>query len=112
MIMAEYKIREFVREGTSPFGEWFKELDSVAASKITTSLYRLGYGNFSNVQPVGGGVSEYKIDFGPGYRIYFGQDGDVLIILLTGGTKKTQRKDIMKAKAFWQEYKAGKKQGG
>jgi putative addiction module killer protein len=54
-------------------------------------------------------VFEYKIDFGPGYRVYFGQDKNVLIILLTGGTKKTQRKDIEKAKTFWQEYKYGKK---
>jgi putative addiction module killer protein len=112
MIMAEYEIREFIKEGLSPFGEWFKGLDSTAASKITTVLYRLQYGNFSNVQSVGGGVSEYKVDFGPGYRIYFGQDGNTLIILLTGGTKKMQSKDITKAKTFWQEYKAGKKQGG
>lgn len=111
-IMAEYEIKEFVKEGSSPFGNWFGDLDSIAASKITTALYRLQYGNFSNVQPVGSGVSEYRIDFGPGYRIYFGQDGNTLVILLTGGTKKTQSKDIEKAKTFWQEYKAGKKQGG
>jgi putative addiction module killer protein len=72
----------------------------------------LQYGNFSNVRSVGSGVSEYKIDFGPGYRIYFGRDGYTLIILLTGGTKKTQSKDIEKAKIFWQEYKARKKHGG
>jgi putative addiction module killer protein len=112
MTVAEYEIREFIKEGLSPFGEWFKRLDSIAASKITTALYRLQYGNFSNVQSVGGGVSEYKIDFGPGYRIYFGQDGNILIILLIGGIKKTQSKDITKAKTFWQEYKTGKKQGG
>lgn len=110
--MTEYQIKEFVREGSSLFQEWFDDLDSIAASKITTALYRLQYGNFSNVRSVGSGVSEYKIDFGPGYRIYFGRDGYTLIILLTGGTKKTQSKDIEKAKIFWQEYKAGKKHGG
>ena len=110
--MTEYQIKEFVREGSSLFQEWFDDLDSIAASKVTTALYRLQYGNFSNVRSVGSGVSEYKIDFGPGYRIYFGRDGYTLIILLTGGTKKTQSKDIEKAKIFWQEYKAGKKHGG
>ena len=110
--MTEYQIKEFVREGSSLFQEWFDDLDSIAASKITTALYRLQYGNFSNVRSVGSGVSEYKMDFGPGYRIYFGRDGYTLIILLTGGTKKTQSKDIEKAKIFWLEYKAGKKHGG
>lgn len=112
IIVAEYEIKEFVKEGSSPFGNWFGDLDSIAASKITTALYRLKYGNFSNVQAVGNGVSEYKIDFGPGYRIYFGQDGKTLVILLTGGSKKTQSKDIENAKKLWQEYKAGKQQGG
>jgi putative addiction module killer protein len=111
-MMVEYQIREFVREGLSPFRRWFDDLDSIAASKVTAALYRLQYGNFSNVRSLGGGVSEYKIDFGPGYRVYFGKDGNTLVILLTGGTKKTQNKDIEKAKVYWQEYKAGKKQGG
>jgi putative addiction module killer protein len=110
--MAEYTITEFVKEGSSPFSNWFSALDSTAASKVTTALYRLQFGNFSNVRPVGCGVSEYKIDFGPGYRIYFGQDGSTLVILLTGGTKKTQSTDIEKAKTFWLEYKAGKQHGG
>ena len=110
--MAEYTVREFLREGSSPFADWFTDLDATAASKVTTALYRLEQGNFSNVQSVGGGVFEYKIDFGPGYRIYFGQDGNTLVILLCGGTKKTQQRDIARAKDFWQEYKAGKKSGG
>jgi putative addiction module killer protein len=109
--MAGYEVREFVRQGSSPFGDWFSDLEPIAASKVTTALYRLQYGNFSNAQPVGAGVSEYKVDFGPGYRIYFGQDGNALIILLAGGTKRTQSKDIEKAKIFWQEYKVRKKQG-
>jgi len=110
--MAEYVIKEFIRGGFSPFGDWFDDLDSIAASKVTAALYRLQYGNFSNIRSVGSDVYKYKIDFGPGYRIYFGQDGTALIILLAGGTKKTQSKDIEKAKALWLEYKAGKRQGG
>lgn len=110
--MTEYSVREFIQAGASPFREWFKRLDSAAANKVATALYRLQYGNFSNVKSVGGGVSECKIDFGPGYRIYFGREGNALIILLCGGTKKMQQKDIDKAKMLWQDYKARKKQEG
>jgi putative addiction module killer protein len=110
--MAEYEIKEFPGDGSSPFGGWFADPDSIAASKVTTALYRLQYGSLSNIRSVGSGVSEYKIDFGPGYRVYFGQDGNTLIVLLTGGTKKTQSKDIQKAKTLWQEYKAAKRLGG
>ena len=62
-------------------------------------------GNFSNVKSVGNGVSERRIDFGPGYRIYFAKDGDNLIILLGGGTKKRQQSDINKAREYWKDYK-------
>ena len=109
--MIEYKIKEFLKDEISPFGEWFKNLDAQAASKVTTALYRIQYGNFSNVKSVGSGVFEYKIDFGPGYRVYFGRDGNTLIILLCGGTKKRQQRDITQAKQFWQEYKSRRKLG-
>ncbi|MGC9199048.1 MAG: type II toxin-antitoxin system RelE/ParE family toxin [Acidobacteriaceae bacterium] len=66
-------------------------------------------GNASSMKPVGEGVSEYKMDFGPGYRIYFGKDGERLVILLGGGTKKRQNQDIEEAKAAWREYKRLKK---
>ena len=66
-------------------------------------------GNLSNVRSVGSGVSEYRIDFGPGYRIYFGRDGDTLIILLAGGTKQRQQRDVEAAKALWQEYRQRKR---
>jgi putative addiction module killer protein len=112
MPMVQYAVREFLKDGLSPFAGWFNNLNAVAASKVTTALYRLEYGNFSNVEPVGEGVSEYKIDFGPGYRIYFGQDGKTLIILLFGSNKKTQKKDIGKAKELWREYKTRKQTGG
>lgn len=76
---------------------------------MATALYRMEQGNLSSVKPVGQGVAEYRIDFGPGYRIYIGQDGEMLIILLGGGTKKRQGADIQLARQRWQEYKARKK---
>ena len=76
--------------------------------KVTIALERLARGNVSNVKAVGAGVSEYKIDFGPGYRIYFGMDGDTLVILLAGGTKKDQQGDIAAAKNRWADYKQRK----
>ncbi len=96
-------------DGTSLFARWFKKLDAVAGAKVATALYRMEQGNFSNVKPVGLGVAEYRIDFGPGYRIYFGQEGDVLVILLGGGTKKGQNTDIGRAQLRWQTYKSRKK---
>ena len=74
-----------------------------------TALYRLGLGNFSNVKGVGSGVFECRIDFGPGYRLYFGKDGDRLVILLCGGTKQRQQKDITLATERWQDYKRQKR---
>jgi len=68
-------------------------------------------GNFPNVKSVGQGVHEYKLDFGPGYRIYFGRDGDKIVVLLGGGTKKRQSRDIQTAQTLWQEYKQRKKKG-
>ena len=66
-------------------------------------------GNLSNIRTVGRGVQEYRIDWGPGYRIYFGRDGETLIILLCGGTKRWQKDDIAAAQAHWAEYKRRKK---
>lgn len=95
--------------GDKPFRDWFGNLDVVAAAKVNTAIERMKDSNFSNVEPVGEGVSEYKIDFGPGYRIYFAKDGEELILLLGGGTKKGQQKDIDTAKDRWKDYKARKK---
>jgi putative addiction module killer protein len=72
---------------------------------VVIAVTRMALGNFSNAKSVGSGVHEYKIDFGPGYRIYFGRDGDRLILLLGGGTKKRQQKDIADALDRWQNYK-------
>jgi len=104
-------LREFIeRDGLSPFAKWFATLDATAAAKITTAVRRLELGNFSNVKGVGAGVFEYRIDFGPGYRVYFGKDGETLVILLGGGTKKSQDRDIATAYARWKDYKNRKSQ--
>jgi len=96
------------RRGCSPFGKWFHDLNAETAAKITTAVTRISLGNFSNAKGVGSGVFEYKLDFGPGYRIYFGKDGDTLVILLGGGTKASQQRDIEAALANWQDYKRRK----
>jgi putative addiction module killer protein len=98
------------RAGSSAFGDWFGSLDAPAAAKVTTAIRRLELGNLSNVKGVGAGVFEYRIDFGPGYRVYFGKDGETLIILVGGGTKKRQDRDIATAHARWAEYKKRKAQ--
>ena len=95
--------------GRNPFREWFEKLNSDAARKVTTALYRMGLGNFSNVKGVGAGVFECRINFGPGYRVYFGKDGEQIIVLLGGGTKQRQQTDIRFALSRWKSYKGKKK---
>jgi putative addiction module killer protein len=102
-------VREYLdTEGHSPYAEWFDRLNAAAAAKVATALARISAGNFSNVEGVGSGVFEHKLDFGPGYRIYFGKDGETLVILLGGGTKMRQQRDIRTALANWQDYKRRK----
>jgi putative addiction module killer protein len=101
------EIAEYLLEsGESPFRRWFDELDPRAAAIITIAIGRLGEGNTSNVKSISEGVAELKIDRGPGYRVYFGWDGKVLVILLGGGTKQRQRGDIDAALRRWRDYKA------
>ena len=107
------RVEEYLTsEGKSPFEAWFLKLNARAAAKVTTALARLEGGNTSNVKSVGAGVQEYRIDFGPGYRVYFGFDGETLVILLAGGTKTRQQADIDSAKERWKEYKQRKRKGG
>jgi putative addiction module killer protein len=101
-------IVEYVREdGSNPYRAWFDGLHAQAAAKIATAIVRLELGNLSRVKWIGG-IGEYRIDWGPGYRIYLAKDGDKLIILLGGGTKQRQQIDIERAKAMWAEYRARK----
>ena len=105
------EVREYLDlDGGSPFADWFARLNPRAAAKVATALTRLAAGNFSNVKGVGSGVFEYRIDFGPGYRVYFGKYGERLVIVLGGGSKKRQQHDIDAALTYWQEYKRRKKE--
>jgi putative addiction module killer protein len=107
LIMVE--VREYLdRSGRSPFAVWSDRLNREAAAKVAAALARIQQGNFSSAKGVGAGVYEYRIDFGPGYRIYFGKDGERLIILVGGGTKKRQQDDIATALARWHDYKQRK----
>ena len=102
-------IKEYIGlDGKSPFGQWLDGLDDPAAARVLTAMTRIEQGNFSSAKGVGGGVFESRIDFGPGLRLYFGKDGAVIVILLGGGTKKRQARDIADAQARWQDYKRRK----
>jgi putative addiction module killer protein len=94
--------------GKSSYAAWFDHLNANAAAKVTAALYRLEAGNFSNVKGVGAGVFERRIDFGPGYRIYFGKDGETVLVLLGGSGKNRQREAISTAQARWTDYKRRK----
>lgn len=110
------EILEFLDDsGHSPFGRWFNKLNARAAAKITTAIDRIGRGLMTNVESVGSGVYERKVNFGPGYRIYFGLETDgratKVVILLNGGSKKAQSKNIDLAKLYWKDYKSGRSKG-
>lgn len=99
------RVTEYMREdGSIPFKQWFDKLNAQAAAKVAVALVRLEQGNTSNIKWFQG-LGEYKIDWGPGYRIYLLQDGVDLIVLLGGGTKKQQQRDIDRAKKLLEEYK-------
>jgi len=106
------RIEEFITdEDVSPFGRWFDALDHQAAAWVAIAIDRIAEGNTSNAKALGEGVSELRINRGPGYRIYFGWDGKLLVILLGGGTKKRQQSDIQTALRHWRSYKARKAAG-
>ena len=103
------RIEEYIRDdGGNPYQTWFDGLDAQAAAKVTVAKTRLELGNTSNIEWFRG-IGEYKIDWGPGYRIYLAKEGEALIILFGGSTKKGQQKAIDQAVALHDEYKARKK---
>jgi putative addiction module killer protein len=103
------KIEEYIREDESnPYQQWFDGLSAQAAAKVTVAKLRMELGNTSSIKWFDG-MGEYVIDWGPGYRIYLAKDGDTLIVLFGGGTKRGQQRDIDKAKDLLAEYKARKK---
>lgn len=104
-----FRVQEYVREdGSSPFKTWFDRLDHQAAAKVAAAVARVGAGNTSSVKWFSG-IGEIRIDWGPGYRVYLSKDGETLILLFCGGTKKRQQADIATALALHAEYKARKR---
>ena len=100
---------EVVNEkGVAPYARWRESLDSSVKVRVVLAVFRLGAGNYSAAKSVGG-IFELRLDFGPGYRVYFGKEGEEIILLLGGGTKKRQQQDIEEAKHLWSEYKAAKR---
>lgn len=101
-----YLVQEYVDEdGWSPFAEWLSSLPVVTRAKIAARLARFEAGNLGDTKGVGPGVYEARIHLGPGYRIYFGLFKGRLILLLNGGSKRAQFKDIKKAQAYWNDWK-------
>jgi len=96
-------------EGFIPFDDWFRGLkDPIGKKAVTDRLRRVGLGTLGHTDNVGEGVQGFKIDVGPGYRVYFGQDGPVLVVLLCGGEKHGQQRDIVLAQNYWRDYKSRK----
>jgi len=94
------------KDGREPFSEWLASLRDIRArAKIRVRLDRVSLGNIGDCHTVGEGVQELRIDYGPGYRIYFGQEGATIVLLLCGGDKSTQSRDIETAKRYWNEYR-------
>lgn len=98
-------------DGTSPFREWFLGLGADAKGAVLAAVDRMALGNLGDTKSVGAGVLERRIHSGPGYRIYFGRDGDRLILLLGGSTKHRQQRAIRRAQERWRDYKRRKRRG-
>ena len=93
------------REGKIPFNEWLDDLvDRRVVARIFARLARVRQGNLGDCRGVGEGVSDLRVDYGPGYRVYFAQKGQTLVILFCGDDKRTQERDIQRAKQYWQDY--------
>jgi putative addiction module killer protein len=104
MLPSEYEIKEYTERDSSPFKKWFNGLDAVTAGRIDGYIRRMEQGSFGDSKPVGGGVQELRMHFGAGYRVYYGRDGDTIILLLGGGSKRRQSVDIEAAKKRWAAY--------
>jgi len=102
-------IREYVtRQGKSPFREWLKNLDMGIQARVQARVLRFESGNLGDHKSVRGGVWEARLDFGPGYRLYFARDGNAVILFLAGGDNASQSKDVVAAKRYWQDFRETK----
>jgi len=109
ILVVAFRVKEYIREdGAIPFKTWFDRLDHQAAAKVATAVARLSAGNTSSIKWFSG-IGEIRIDWGPGYRVYVAKDGETLIILFCGGTKRRQQADITTALALHAEFKARKR---
>jgi putative addiction module killer protein len=100
------RVVEFLDDrGRSPFRIWFERLDPSAAGRATTALYRMEQGNVSSMRSLGGGLEEYRIDAGPGYRIYLGRPDGRTLVVLGAGIKRTQSRDIEASRIRWRHYR-------
>ena len=101
------QLLEYLTEdGENPFHDWVNSLnDRAARARIRVRLNRVRLGNFGDCKSVGKGVNELRVDYGPGYRVYYGKSKTTIVILLCGGSKKSQSKDIQLAQAYWADYK-------
>ena len=104
-----FEIKEYTESGHSPFADWFNSLDAVAAARVDKYVRRLEAGNFGAAKALNGGIFELRLDFGPGYRVYYGQHGKTIIILLGGGSKRRRSADIAAAIERWKKFKQAKK---
>jgi putative addiction module killer protein len=101
-------VREYeTADGRNPFREWLATLDRGVSARIQARVLRFETGNLGDHRSVGAGVQEARLMFGPGYRVYFGQDGRSLVLLLAGGTKASQTRDIRRAQEYWRDYLKG-----
>ena len=105
MKITEKRLIPYTNEqGRQPVIDWLENLDKKTRTRITSRFSRIALGNYGDCKSLDNEIRELRFDFGPGYRIYFGEDGDKIIILLIGGDKSTQKKDIKQAKEYWIDY--------
>ena len=104
---SQIQLLEYITEdGENPFHKWLNSLKDLSArARIRVRLNRVRLGNFGDCKPVGKGVNELRVDYGPGYRLYYGKSKTIIVILLCGGSKKSQSKDIQLAQAYWADFK-------
>jgi putative addiction module killer protein len=108
LINAVIQLTEYVENSQSFYAEWFSSLDAAPAARIDRYVRRMEFGNFGDLESVGEGVRDLRINFGPGYRVYYGIDEGRIVLLLGSGTKRGQSREIRKAIDRWATYKKRK----